>query len=322
MGAKIHLIDYKELGGHKQGVYSLFYRGDNLWSAGGDGFVVKWNIHTGEGVLFAQVPEPIFCMAWVKEDVILAGTQKGNLFLLEKGKEAVVYKLSSQGLFFIEKVGKYWWIGLGDGMLGVLNEQLEIAKMVQITPNQESLRCILLYGGNANGFSELEEFTPTVAESVWLGASDGHIYQIEISSLQVLQKIKANQPSVFSMDWNPLAQEIITGGRDAQLHRIHPQAQNRSPQTKIPAHWFSIHQVKKHPELPHLLASSSMDKSIKFWQLPDLKLLKVIDRPKLAYAHSHSVNTLCWLPSGIPDQVKIASGSDDKRVVIWTLRFS
>ncbi len=339
MSAKIQVIDHTELGGHKQGVYALQFAHGFLWSAAGDGYVVKWDVVSGNGELFAQIPEPIFCLKVISEFAVLVGTQKGQVFLLEKGQQARAWKVSSQGVFFIEQVGEKFWVGLGDGRLMVFDQIFVVEKIIGITPNQESLRCVLL--GPKSGLLEQEsgllgegndildeqrdlqeaasEPTPDL-NSVWLGASDGCIYEIDRQTCEVLSKRSANQPSVFSMDWDITSNPaLISGGRDAQLKRFEIQNQL---EVVIPAHWYSIHQVKRHPQYPRFMATSSMDKSLKIWQLPQLQLLKVIDRPKIQMAHTHSVNAICWLPSDSSKILKIATGSDDKRLVIWTLEIS
>jgi len=353
MVTKIQVIDNIELGGHKQGIYALQYSHGFMWSVGGDGYVVKWDINSGNGELFAQIPEPIFCLKVVSEFAVLVGTQKGQVFLLEKGQQARAWKVSAQGIFFIEQVGEKFWVGLGDGRLMVFDQQFEVEKIMAITRNQESLRCVLL--GPGIGLVErvdglfgqerdlLDEESGQIGEgrvildkqgdlqeaaseagpdsnSVWLGASDGCVYEVDSQSYEILSKRIANQPSVFSMDWDLTSTPaMISGGRDAQLKRFDIQHQTESV---IPAHWYSIHQVKRHPQYARFLASSSMDKSLKLWELPQLDLIKVIDRPKIPMAHTHSVNALCWLPSESPTILKLASGSDDKRLVIWTLEIS
>ncbi len=61
-----------------------------------------------------------------------------------------------------------------------------------------------------------------------------------------------------------------------------------------------------------------MDKSWKLWASADLTLRKVVDRRR-AEAHHSSVNRLAWLPNPHPEQVTVASASDDRQVLVWTL---
>jgi WD40 repeat protein len=57
-----------------------------------------------------------------------------------------------------------------------------------------------------------------------------------------------------------------------------------------------------------------MDKSIKVWDLEELKLLKVIDKARHA-GHGTSVNKLLWTPG------QLLSASDDRSISAWDVEF-
>jgi WD40 repeat protein len=57
-----------------------------------------------------------------------------------------------------------------------------------------------------------------------------------------------------------------------------------------------------------------MDKSIKVWDLEDLKLLKVIDKARHA-GHGTSVNKLFWTTD------QLFSASDDRSISAWDIEF-
>ena len=62
------------------------------------------------------------------------------------------------------------------------------------------------------------------------------------------------------------------------------------------------------------LATCSMDKSIKIWDVENRKLLKVIDKARNA-GHGTSINKVLWSTySG-----NIVSVSDDRTISIWQL---
>jgi WD40 repeat protein len=57
-----------------------------------------------------------------------------------------------------------------------------------------------------------------------------------------------------------------------------------------------------------------MDKSIKVWDLEELKLLKVIDKARHA-GHGTSVNKLLWNTN------MLLSASDDRSISAWDMEF-
>jgi WD40 repeat protein len=59
-----------------------------------------------------------------------------------------------------------------------------------------------------------------------------------------------------------------------------------------------------------------MDKSIKIWDLQEMKLLKVIDRARHA-GHRTSVNKLLWTDFNN----QLLSGSDDRSISVWDIQF-
>jgi WD40 repeat protein len=60
-----------------------------------------------------------------------------------------------------------------------------------------------------------------------------------------------------------------------------------------------------------------MDKSIKVWNLDEMKLLKVIDKGRHA-GHGTSVNKLIWTDY----QTQLVSASDDKTISVWKIDFN
>jgi len=164
MGAKITVKEYTQLEGHKQGVYALLnLRGSSvIVSAGGDGAVVKWDLDENgpvrmnpepsvAGVLFAQLPEPVFCLMEGLDGVIWAGTQGGLVFKLVSGEAPRMIKLGTSSVFFISR----WMdgriaVGLGSGELVFLDDELQLLDRVSL--GKKSLRCCLgdrgLIGGS------------------------------------------------------------------------------------------------------------------------------------------------------------------------------
>ena len=298
MGAKITVKEYTQLEGHKQGVYALLnLRGSSvIVSAGGDGAVVKWDLdETGPvrmnpepsvaGVLFAQLPEPVFCLMEGLDGVIWAGTQGGLVFKLVSGEAPRMIKLGTSSVFFISRWmdGKIA-VGLGSGELVFLDDELQLLDRKSL--GKKSLRCCL-------------------GDRGLIGGSDGLIWRLD-SQGDILKRWDANSPSVFCLAEDSEG-DIVSGGRDALLMWM---GEDGELKQEIKAHLFTIHALAGSDL--GWLASGSMDKTVKVWDRNSGALLKVIDREKYpSRGHSHSVNALCWVGR------LLASAGDDKIIRIW-----
>jgi WD40 repeat protein len=298
MGAKITVKEYTQLEGHKQGVYALLnLRGSSvIVSAGGDGAVVKWDLDENgpvrmnpepsvAGVLFAQLPEPVFCLMEGLEGVIWAGTQGGLVFKLVSGEAPRMIKLGTSSVFFISRWmdGKIA-VGLGSGELVFLDDELQLLDRKSL--GKKSLRCCL-------------------GDRGLIGGSDGLIWRLD-SQGDILKRWDANSPSVFCLAEDSEG-DIVSGGRDALLMWM---GEDGGLQQEIKAHLFTIHALAGSDL--GWLASGSMDKTVKIWDRNSGALLKVIDREKYpSRGHSHSVNALCWVGR------LLASAGDDKIIRIW-----
>jgi len=298
MGAKITVKEYTQLEGHKQGVYALLNLCGSsvIVSAGGDGAVVKWDLDENgpvrmnpepsvAGVLFAQLPEPVFCLMEGLDGVIWAGTQGGLVFKLVSGEAPRMIKLGTSSVFFISR----WMdgriaVGLGSGELVFLDDELQLLDRKSL--GTKSLRCCL-------------------GDMGLVGGSDGLIWRLDAQG-RLLSFWKANSPSVFCLAEDAQG-DIVSGGRDALLMWM---GEDGGLKQEVKAHLFTIHALAVS-ELGWL-ASGSMDKTVKVWDRNNGALLKVIDREKYpSRGHSHSVNALCWVGR------LLASAGDDKIIRIW-----
>ena len=298
MGAKITVKEYTQLEGHKQGVYALLNLCGSsvIVSAGGDGAVVKWDLDKNgpvrmnpepsvAGVLFAQLPEPVFCLMEGLEGVIWAGTQGGLVFKLVSGEAPRMIKLGTSSVFFISR----WMdgriaVGLGSGELVFLDDELQLLDRKSL--GKKSLRCCL-------------------GDRGLIGGSDGLIWRLDAQG-RVLSFWKANSPSVFCLAEDAQG-DIVSGGRDALLMWM---GEDGELKQEVKAHLFTIHALAGSDL--GWLASGSMDKTVKVWDINTGALLKVIDREKYpSRGHSHSVNALCWVGR------LLASAGDDKIIRIW-----
>src|SRR5690606_6981595 len=95
--------------------------------------------------------------------------------------------------------------------------------------------------------------------------------------------------TVFSVCHIPSQNILASGGREARL-KLYKDFELRKD---IPAHLLHIHHMSLSPNGEYL-ATASMDKTIKVWDVATFTLLKVIDFERLA-AHTSSVNKILWI---------------------------
>jgi len=123
----------------------------------------------------------------------------------------------------------------------------------------------------------------------------------------------AHENSVFTVRYASNHEQLVSGGRDAQLKvwSLTPKMPCISQQS---AHWFTINSIAFHPRLP-LFATASRDKTIKIWDAESFQLLKVLEGVR-DQGHFNSVNKLYWNPSNS----QLISCSDDRTILIWEMK--
>jgi WD40 repeat protein len=300
-GILVHkLYDFK---GHRDCVYALEKgsTSSTIFSAGGDGLVAGWNLdHPDQGELIARVPNSVYALHFLQDKnlLVVGHNQDGIHFIdIASKKEVASLQLTTNSIFDIKSDGKNLLVAAGDGSVYVVD--IEAVKPIKrITQSEASARCMAIN-------QQAREFA--------VGYSDNHIRVFSLDDFSMQYEWLAHGNSVFALMYSPDGAQLISGSRDARLKRWEVNRQYRSLQ-EVAAHLYAINNMVFSPDYKHFL-TCSMDKSIKVWDAEDMKLLKVIDRARHA-GHATSVNKILWL-----SDYRIASGSDDRNIAIWNIRF-
>ena len=300
-GILVHkLHDFK---GHSDCVYALESSNapHKFFSAGGDGLIAGWNLdYPDQGDLIARVPNSVYALHYLRErDWLVVGHNQDGVHFIDvaQKKEVASLQLTTNSIFDIKSVGNNLLVAAGDGSVYLVD--IDRAKpLKRITQSESSARCMAIRPNQ-------EEFA--------VGYSDNHIRIFSLTDFTMKYEWQAHNNSVFALLYSPDGLLLMSGSRDARLKRWEASQQYR-PVQEVAAHLYAINNMAFSPDYKHFL-TCSMDKSIKVWSAEDMKLLKVIDRARHA-GHATSVNKILWL-----SEHHIASGSDDRNIAIWNIRF-
>ncbi len=287
----IQITKVAHLQGHKDAVYDfvLDKTERTVYSVGAEGYVVKWNLANPEnGTLVLQGGEAFYSI-WKQDDILKLGSRTGKIYNvnLENNRLLETSQLHQGGVFFMRDK-------ISGGEDGVLLRPKTIAQGIDgsFTVNDmllaaDSLRCVV----------ENED-------SLFVGASDNIIYQLDKDTYEVRRELRGHTNSVFALE---LFDEntLVSTGRDAVIKAW--DLTIGKPVHSVNAHEY---QAKSLSYNGSMLLSSSMDKTIKIWNT-ELELLKVIDLER-DESHTNCINKVEWV-----DENMFVSCSDDRSLILW-----
>lgn len=289
--------------GHRDGVYNLQPAPDasRFFSAAGDGMVVAWDLHhPDQGELIARLPHSVYALHHHRpSNLLVAGHNYEGIHVLDwqTKQEVGSLQLTQAAIFDIQSFGDMLYVGTGDGHLLKIHLPT-LTVQARIQASDKSLRALAIH--------------PERGE-VAAGYSDHHIRVFDLD-LQLKYDWAAHQNSVFTVQYGPGGNTLLSGSRDARLKAWDVAADYRQ-QAEVVAHMYAINHLDYSPDKKHFV-TCSLDKSIKVWDAEALKLLKVIDRSRHA-GHGTSVNRVLWTQHH--DQ--LISASDDRTISVWHIIF-
>lgn len=274
----------------------------DFFSSGADGMVVLWNLNNPEqGKVVAKVQGSVYALLYIPEKnrLLIAVNQDGfHLLDVESGKEVWQFPTPDLNTYRLVKLGANVVATCSSGVVYQLDLENQTGKKIKV--GKQDIRGISLNPLNSE---------------IALGSSDQHIYWLPFSDPNSgVKSWKAHESTVFALQYYPSGHQLVSAGRDAKLNlwaEVNPG--KFELEKAVPAHLFGIHDVVLHPSKP-ILATCSMDKTIKIWDAETLKLLRVLDKARHA-GHGHAVNQLLWLK----DQEVLLSCSDDRTISAWNI---
>lgn len=288
--------------GHQDCVYSLAKSPleGRFFSASGDGTVVEWKQDIPDlGTPIVKVHNSVYAIElhdatghlWV-------GHNFEGIHVVDPvdKKSLKSIRLNKSTIFDIKFVENLALIAGGDGVLSIIDVD-EFAFKKHLKASDKSVRSI-----------DVNAKTREIAAAY----SDHKIRIFSLDNFQLKATLVGHDNSVFSVKYVNDGRLLVSGSRDAKLIAWDV-ADSYTKSNEVNAHLFAINDIVVNPK-GDLLATCSMDKSIKIWDAETLKLLKVIDRGRHA-GHGTSINKLLW--TDFNDQ--LLSCSDDRTISAWTI---
>jgi WD40 repeat protein len=294
---KLHTIT-----GHNDCIYTLQGANDPaiFFSGSGDGMIVRWDLKDPEnGEVIAKLPNSIYALHYdISQQLLIAGHNYEGIHILDwkNKKETGSLQLTKAAIFDIGVFDGKTIVASGDGMVNMVDRNLNIVYKSQRT--DKSARTIAV---NKN--------TGDIA----VGYSD-YFIRVFDEKLSLKAEWKAHENSVFTLQYIPGSDLLMSGSRDARL-KVWDPITGYSQAAEVVAHMYAINHIEFSPDGKHFV-TCSMDKSIKVWDTQALRLLKVIDRARHA-GHGTSVNKLLWTTYNN----QLLSASDDRTISVWHIIF-
>lgn len=284
--------------GHRGSIYSAIFdvQSQQLFSGGGDGWLVSWAHNSVDGQLIADVGDQIFSICNIDTQRLAVGTMAGEIYFLGKSSRDTPRRkvFHDRGVFDLVLFKDKLISAGGDGKLGFWNTNTtEIEESIALTHNR--IRSLSLN---------------PAASLLAAGCSGGDIFLLSTTNWSVVDIIsEAHIPSVFSLCWDD-NDTLLSGGRDAHLKQWKISDLDK-PQYDLAAHWYTINHLHLNPTLP-ILATASRDKTIRLWSTDTLDLIQTLDSVN-AKGHINSVNRLAWTTDG----TQLFAVSDDASISVW-----
>jgi len=296
-----------ELTGHSNPIFTLelSQKPGILFTGGNDKGIVEWSLKTNSFIkVMFPVPASVYAIHCPEDlPLMFTGLRTGDVPVFDFIQQKVVniLKHHTKPIFDIKNVSfkNELLVSSEDGTVSVWDlNTLQLLHVIQLST--DTIRCIAINN---------------VTQQVAFGCRDSKvkIYDlVDYSYITTLEGESGHTMAVFSAQYSPAGDYLVTGSRDAQVKIWN--TIDYKPIQNIPAHLFAVNSIAFHPNQPYF-ATASMDKSIKLWGSDDFKLYKVISREKGYPGHVLSINKLVW------NGDDLISVSDDKKIIVWKIQF-
>ena len=262
----IDVVKIRDFLAHTQAVYTLCKLSEEVFYSGGaDAIVLEWSKTSGQFIPVLKTSSAVYAMSHIQSKLFV-GCSKGQLYVI--GVEQLCIQLMPAPIFDVVEFGQSIWVLQGNGFCSLLNADFTLLKHIQVS--NKPLRKAVVFN-----------------DTICIVGSDGnmHLYNVDGKYLDT-QKI--DQDSIFALAIKPNPNQWYLAGKSGKLFS----KDERLAISSLQAHSGTIHDMAFNADAT-LLATVSMDKSIRLWSTKDLELIKVVNYDK-QNAHRNSVNKILW----------------------------
>lgn len=299
MRPKLHVEKIETYTGHRDAVYTVIAGREegSFFSSGGDGQVVLWQTKNSDlGKRVAQLTQSVYAL-WLDQqrDKLWIGHNFDGIVVIDLADQQIwkTFPLGNVAIYALHGNADFVWAGDGHGrVIQWSTETGEIQAVWQA--GNERIRSLAY--DNSLG-------------RLYVGSSDQHIRVWDVPKGEWVGEWKAHEGSVFGLVLTHQS-KLISVSRDA---RINVWSADFSLDISIPAHMYAIHAAAISSD-GRWLATGSMDKSVKIWDLTTFQLVKVIDKGRFV-GHGTSINAIMWLPN----TWEFIAASDDRSLSHWSI---
>ncbi|BBM83370.1 DUF4062 domain-containing protein [Candidatus Uabimicrobium amorphum] len=317
----------KTLEGHSDSVKSLHIQQDRIVSGGRDGKIFVWDLHSGECLKTFYGYSPSVSSVFLTEDlqyVVSSGDDKTiRIWDIAGGKHSTIVTNAVVESLFLQ--GDYVVAGMENGSLCLWNIHTHH----------------VLFDEKAHKASVVSVCIDADKKYIISGAWD-HLVKIwEIESGNCVLELKGHEEWVSSVSYR---QNIVVSGSYDNTIRVWDTSVGMSP-IVLKGHSDVIESVTTDN---HTIATGSRDKSVYVWNMSGEKITSFCEEDAVMAVCVHDNNIFCglenkliherqlndqntvtayhghesmvWCVAVSGDGEKIASGSADETVKLWTIK--
>ncbi|CAJ1957506.1 unnamed protein product [Cylindrotheca closterium] len=143
------------------------------------------------------------------------------------------------------------------------------------------------------------------------GSTDSTIRLWDLGTGKCQRIMRKHRGFVYSVTFSPDGQRLASGGSDRMIRIWNPFAAASHQQDDtimMRGHSLVVVSLSFSPTNSNLLASGSLDGTLRLWDVLNQSCLKCIQ-------HGSEILTVCFAPSGI----RLAAGRSDETIVLWNV---